>query len=516
MQSVLVRSRQVQLSLPTRVPLAKAFVFSAVFFCVQMLQHTNVFFALLYFAFVILSVVAFNFAEGFTRLTGAYIFWFSVLIVIFGVFWKAVVGEPADSNLQSPLIDMGLYAGSMMMLLVVTLLNKKMDFRAIGIGAGFSGDNLDLTTAGLGCVIASILINFSGAVLGQAPGGLASALSQINFFFPLGIILATAGAIKDSGGRRSTNAASILGLTLFGFQGLLAFSKQGMLTPFVCWLIGAFYMRLRVRGVHIVVFILMGVLTFGFIGPLSASRDLLDPASDATTRVQVIWYQITHWKEFEKHVANLEETGGHDNGAPTYYDKPQGSMIERLSMIPPDDRFITYTAKGNYEGMAPVIEWFENLTPRFLFPNKTNDYTGNYFAHKAGGYVGVDDTTTGISFSPVSSAYSCEGWGGIFWLMPAIWILLFTTVDFVAGDLKKYPWGLMVVVWFGHAAPESLLSGMIYFIGYGNLGMLLAIIVSTRFAPVIGSLFAGKVVQIQPRSIGRTRITPQTEMRPQE
>jgi hypothetical protein len=69
---------------------------------------------------------------------------------------------------------------------------------------------------------------------------------------------------------------------------------------------------------------------------------------------------------------------------------------------------------------------------------------------------------------------------------------LFTTVDFVVGDMAKYPWGLMVVVWFAHAAPETLLGGMIYYIGYGNFGMLVAIIVVTRIAPILGSLFLGR------------------------
>jgi hypothetical protein len=161
--------------------------------------------------------------------------------------------------------------------------------------------------------------------------------------------------------------------------------------------------------------------------------------------------------------------------------------------------------------MTPVIEWFSNVLPRFLWPGKTNEFTGNHFAHEIGGYLSPDDFTTGISFSPVSTAYHCMGWGGILWLMPGIWILLFTSVDFVAGDLRKYPWGLLVVVWFAHQAPESLLQGMIYYISYGNLGMLVAIIISTRIAPIMGSIFTGKELPVQTRSIGRTRITPRLQ-----
>jgi hypothetical protein len=290
-----------------------------------------------------------------------------------------------------------------------------------------------------------------------------------------------------------------------------SFGKQGMLTPYLCWVIGAFYMRLKVRVIHVVVAVMMGILTIVFIGPLSTARDLVPDGASIPFRLGIVGYQITHWSQFRAHVKELEDTGGHDNGAISYYNNPQGSFIERLTMVPPDDNFNAYTWRGNYDGMEPVIEWFQNMVPRFLNSNKTNEFTGNHFAHEIGGYLSADDFTTGISFSPVSTAYHCIGWGGILWLLPAVWILLFTTVDFVAGDLSKHPWGLLVVVWFGHQAPESLISGMIYFIGYGNFGMFIAIIISTRIAPIIGSLFTGKVVPVQTRSIGRTRITPQLQ-----
>jgi hypothetical protein len=498
----------VRLSLPTRIPLQKVFAFALLLFVVQLFQHTDPIFALMFFGFLTLSAVAFNIAEGFSRLTGAYIFWYSMLIVTCGVFWKSVVNEPADSNLQTPLLDMALYTGSMVMLLAVTLLNRRMDLRSMGVGSGFGGEKVDLSVAGLGCVITSIVIDTLGSIFGQAPGGLISALIQVNFFFQLGIILATAGAIRDSGGKRSLNFANASGIILFSIVGVSSFGKQGMLTPYLCWVIGAFYMRLKVRLIHVLVFAMMVFLTFEFIGPLSTARDLVPDGASIPTRLGVVAYQLAHWSQFKAHVKQLEEGGGHDNGAISYYNNPQGAFIERLSMIPPDDTFIAHTSRGNFAGTDPLIEWAKAVVPRFLNKNKENFYTGNHFAHEIGGYLSADDTSTGISFSPVSTAYHCVGWGGIFWLLPLVWILLFTTTDFIAGDLSKHPWGLMVVVWFAHQAPESLISGMIYFMSYGNFGLFIAIIICTRIAPIIGSLFTGKVVPVRTQSIGRRRIAP--------
>jgi hypothetical protein len=503
----------VRLSLPTRISLPKTFVFASFLFCVQWFQHTDFFFSLLYFAFLVLSVIAFNFAEGFTRLTGAYIFWYSMLIVIVGVTWKAVVGEPADSNLYTPLLDISLYTASMVMLLLVTILNKKMDFRSLGIGGGLSGSNLNYTAAGLGCLIAAVGIMFADSLFGQAPGGIVSALIQVNVFPQLGIILATIGAIKDSGGRRSTNAISIMALALFSFLGVMSFSKQQMLTPMVCWIIGAFYSRLKVRFVHIVAFILMGFVSFGLVSPLSSSRDLAEGlnGSDIGGRIKLVGYLITHWGEFQEHVRGQEEQEN-VGGVAGYYNKAQGSLIERLSMIPPDDSLFAYTAQGHYEGIDPVVNYFANLAPHFISPNKQIRYGGNYYDHEMGRGLAADDFTTGISFSPVGEAYHCEGWGGILWLLPLIWIMLFTSVDFVVGDMRKYPWGLMVVVWFAHAAPETLLGGMIYFIGYGNFGMMIAIIIVTRIAPILGALFIGRTASSPTRSMSRVSpVLPQPQ-----
>lgn len=477
----------------------QAFVFASIFFCVQQFQHTDILFSLLYFAFLILTVLAFNFAEGFNRLTGAYIFWYALLIVIVGVTWKAVLGEPANSNLFSPLLDMSLYTGSMLMLLLVTLLNKKLDFRYLGIGGGFAGSSLNYTAAGLGCLLVGYGIALSDYFYGNAPGGIVSALMQVNVFPMLGIILATIGAIHDSGGRRSTNAINIIGLIYFSGMGVLSFSKQAMLTPMVCWVIGAFYSRLRVRFIHVVALVLMAVWSFGFVSPLSASRDLAENLN-YTQRFQLLGYLITHWDKVQAHVKDLEDMAN-DNGVNEYYDKAQGSLLERLSMIPPDDIMMAYTAKGNFEGIAPVVNYFENMPPHFLAPNKQIRYSGNYYAHEIGFGIGADDYSTGISFSPVAEAYHCEGWGGIFWLLPLLWVMLFSTADFVVGDLTKYPWGLMVVVWFAHSAPETLLGGIIYFMGMGNFGMFFAIVVVTRIAPIIGALFTGKSVESSPRSI---------------
>ena len=81
--------------------------------------------------------------------------------MIVGVTWKAVVGEPADSNLLDPLLDMSLYTSQHGDVAAGHSVNRKMDFRAMGIGGGFSKSELNYTAAGLGCIIVWLAIIFA-------------------------------------------------------------------------------------------------------------------------------------------------------------------------------------------------------------------------------------------------------------------------------------------------------------------------------------------------------------------
>ncbi len=200
---------------------------------------------------------------------------------------------------------------------------------------------------------------------------------------------------------------SIVVITYFTALGMLSFSKQAMLSPLLSRVIGVFYTRMKIRFVHLVVLVLMGVANFGFVSPLSASGDLSENM-DYSQRFQLVSLLITHWDKVEQHVKDQKQYLN-ENGVNEYYNEEQESLLERLSIIPPDDTMMAYAAKGNFEGIAPVVNYFENI-PHFVAPNKQIWYRGNYYAHEIGFGIGADDYSTGICFSPVAETYHCEGW----------------------------------------------------------------------------------------------------------
>jgi hypothetical protein len=338
--------------------------------------------------------------------------------------------------------------------------------------------------------------------------GLYSILRQIDIFRPLAVILGTIAVIQESKGRRSMSLINFVPMFWLMWDGMLIASKQGMMTPFVCWLVAATYMRLKLnfaRGVGIAV---VGTLFFTLFTQMSQSRTRMENDPGYDERAAIVMDEIINYNDM---VAFNKEHTPEDITveAHHYYDTNQNGLIGRLSMMSPDDAFFNYASSVPPEGLDSIATDYKGLIPNFLLSERKVGFgAGNHYAHLIGGYLSAEDFTTGISFSPVPEAYYLAGWMGIFFVLPGIWVILFLSIDFVCGDLKKAPWGLMVIVYFGHAAPESLISGLVYYTGYGNFGMFVAIIFCTRLAPILGSFIAGSSLPNAPVAV-RPRIRSQ-------
>jgi hypothetical protein len=142
------------------------------------------------------------------------------------------------------------------------------------------------------------------------------------------------------------------------------------------------------------------------------------------------------------------------------------------------------------------VYYFLNWIPHIILPNKEALMPagvvnpGNFYAHEVGG-LAPDDFSTGVSFSPTAEAFHMNTWLGIVIVGGAVWTLLFIITDLICGDLRKSPFGLLAMVAFSHAAPESLIAGLVYFIFFTNFGIVVAILFSAYFAPILGTLLSG-------------------------
>ena len=477
-----------RIPLPVRLPLGKSLAIAGVLALVQAMERTDPAYVLLVFCFLLFSVLAFNTAGGFTRPSGAYIFFFSLLVVDVGTVYKALLGQPAQSNLQAPLQMMGVYVVAMLGMLLAAFVSRNVATSRDGMAGVFHLRTIDYDSAAVGCFMLFLILWSSAFLFSTAPGSLLKALTQVNQFLPLSIMLGTIAAVRASGGRRSTSWFTLVVLLYSFYLGTTAFSKQGMFTPLACWLIGIAWTRYSLRLYQIALLIAFAVLAQQVLVPLAGiGRDEMVTGT-AEEREQIVEHHLTHIHELHQLEAEHSIAGDPD----LYYGTPQG-IFDRLTMMPNDAQLMDFTSQGHLFGYLAVRAYFENWVPHIIDPHKLEGVSvgGNTYAHEMG-QLADEDTTTGISYSPAAEAFHIDGWRGVALLMPAVMILLFVVTDAISGDLRVQPWGMLPMLIFAHYAPEALLGGAIYWTFTGNLGLIFAIVCCGYVTPLLGLLLRGE------------------------
>src|SRR5580698_7982999 len=100
-------------------------MFTIVLFVVQKLEVTPLYFCLGCSVFILIAAFTFNTAGGLTRISGAYVFFYSVLVFIVGICYKAILGEPAQTNLLAPRTDIEAYVGSIVGLYAAVIISRR-------------------------------------------------------------------------------------------------------------------------------------------------------------------------------------------------------------------------------------------------------------------------------------------------------------------------------------------------------------------------------------------------------
>ena len=485
-----------RLPFPEHISLLYAGCFATLLCTAQFLQGTSLLFSLCCFGFILIAVLAFNLAGGFAHPSGAYVFFYAFSAVTLGLIWKVVLGEPADSNLKHPLLTIEAHLGGVTAMLGAVFLSRKVTKRRAILADMITDANL--LPASLGCMVVGISLSVVLLVVPFEGGTILSALNQLNHFLEISIILGVIYQIRKSGGTSSMNLPVLISMVAAFVFGILVFSKQGMFTPFVCWIMAAASQRYRISFFQAVSFVLFAVFTVYYLVPYSQyGRNV-----QTDSRLENVNISIDLLSDLGKVRQEYEQSAEvFLEGRVTGYFNTVQPLADRMVMIPVDDAIIGVTEEKGPFGLAPVILQFGNLIPHVLWPDKPAYNFGNVYAHEIG-MVAPDDTTTGVSFSPIGEAWRVGRWTGIFLIAPVLWIMLFTLYDSLCGDVRKYPWGLLAIVLLAHIAPDGELGGIIYMLWYGAIGIAFVAVVASYLMPVFGSLFAGR------QQTGLRRIAP--------
>jgi hypothetical protein len=474
----------VRLPFPEKIPLIPAFFFALTLCLIQISQGTHATFALSCFLYILVATHGFNVAGGFTRTSGAFIFFNSVLGVIVGLCMKVYLGEPADSNLKSPDLTIRVLLVGMCMMVVAIYLTRRITPKRALLGRMVT--DAKMQTATVGCLIAGVLLYISFLIFPSGSGSVLSALNQLNRFFPMAVVLGTLNTIRRSGGRRSVNLPALLAGLLMFLVGLFGFSKEGMFAPFAAWILTAASQRYKLSRPQIVGGVLATIFIFRYLVPYAQyGRNFREENGASFATVFSLLGNLGYVRE--QYLLSSEDA--FEEGVLGYFNTPQG-FFDRLQMLSIDDALINETALfGNFGGY-PIILAFENVVPHFIWKDKPQILIGNIWAHEVG-LLGEEDESTGVSFSSSATGFHMLGWMGIFLLAPAIWLLLFTIFDSLCGDTRQTPWGLLVMVLYAHAAPEGDLPSLIYICFYTAFGIVFAAVVGAYVMPILGTLFIG-------------------------
>jgi len=512
-QSNLIR---VRIPFPVRIPFLASSAFALLLGVTQMLEGSPFYFALLSVAFVLASTLAFNLAGGFTRVSGGYIFFYAVLAVILGLTYKALLGEPAETNLLAPRTTMLAYLGSASMLAVAAYLARRLT-PSRPLLAGIS-TRIPYGKAAIGCIAISLAIDLWDLLTPvdlqdreNANGSLFSAVHQMDKFLQLGIILGVTHVIRQSHGRRFLNLPLAL-VILYAMlcHGIVGFSKEGFFIPLFAALIAAAALRYRFSVVQVCTFLLGLIFTLQYVVPLiQQGKGLLDTNSGSHFDIALT---LAADLEATRRAANITgvDYNDTDDFLIHYYDRSQG-FFDRLQMISIDDALIDATEQGHVFGTYPILFGFLNVIPHVLWKSKPTIGFGNLFAHEIQtahfSNRGAGDDTTGISFSPTADAFHEARWLGVLLYAPALQFLLFVVLDTLCGDTRREPWGLVMICLCAHFAPEGMLAGTIWLLTYGVFLILLVSLAAAYVLPLLATLLTGTPNRTSPRTHTH-RITP--------
>jgi hypothetical protein len=484
----------VRLPFPERLPLFSVFLFCTVLCVLQQLDGTSVAFSVCTFAFIIVATLAFNVAGGLTRASGGYIFAFSILVAIFGIVYKVILGEPGQSNLVQPVLTLEVYIGTVAAMLGAAYLARKFT-PPKNLFPNFAS-NSDLGRASIACcfvgTVAQLYATFSTQ---QAEAGsVLSALYQLDYFLPLAVILGATYEIRKSGGRRSVNAQVLIAGFLMFAQGITGYSKEGIIGPFAFWVFAAAAQRYKVNVAQIAGLVLMAAFISYYLVPYSQlGRTYRVEGATFSASLKTNIYLLSNLGLVREAYNRNEELSAEINELTfRYYDHPAG-FADRLSMIVPDDTLISATETNGTFGIFPTIFAFENNIPHFLWPGKPIVNFGNVYAHEVGLLSDDTDVTTGISFSPAGDVFHQAKWVGILVMLPVLLFMLFLITDSCCGDTRESPFALLALVFFLHNASEGGVTGIIHSSTFGIVALCLLALLATKLMPVLADLVVGVV-----------------------
>ncbi len=452
---------------PKTIPFWPLLVVLTLVLCIQLIQGTDPVFAVLILIAQMAAMDAFNRMGGMTHMAGAFCLFGILPAVTVPEITHLILGQPGDLNLEHPITTAGVcgvfFICVMIAALVVSSLSHPVAFLE---QIQFSTTELRLVSA-LSCIfaisIAFRLLTLNGAVENG------SLLAAVKHFYPLllatSVMLATYVRITTTGGESAVSWYIVFLLILAIVPGLLTASKEGMLTPLLCWFVVVASSRHRfswygVLGIACVLF-----LAWSFVYPFSQNaRVQVRGAGTLSEKVDLIVKFIRAPSQFPDSIsASSKESSEFGVATSKVNIIARYSLLKSIDMLIDGDQKLGYTSIDRY---APVLV---SVVPHALWPDRPAVITSNELGHKAGFAMGREDTSTGIAIGSPALFFDIGGWLALIVYTLICYALFFFATVRLVGTSESGVWGLVPigteVLAGGSTAPDSMFQLVFMFLG---------------------------------------------------
>jgi len=442
---------------PSQIPLGPLLLALSVEVCVQLIEGTDPIFAVLMLVAQACAIAAFNFMGGMTHMTGAFCLFAILPIVTIPELAHLVLGQPGDFNLVHPLETAGVcalfFACVMVSARIVSLMRHPT---ALLEHIKFSIFELRIISV-LACVVAVFTDIRVYTLDGPLPDG--SLLAALNHFAPfliaISVMITTYVRIATTSGRSVMNLYVVFLLILAIVPGMLFASKEGILTPLLCWLVVVAATRHRFGLPGIVCLAAVLIVIWTYVYPFSQNaRVPIRAARNLFEKTGLIVDYFRNPSDFP----DITSTGNKSSEFGT--SSPKVSIVARYSTLPSIGMLIDADQKLGYtsiERYAPILVEF---VPHALWPDRPVPISSNELGHKAGFPLAAADTTTGIAIGTPALYFDLGGWFALVDYTLLCFVLFFLIGVRVVGPSATGIWGLVLIGteanMAGNASPEGM------------------------------------------------------------
>lgn len=455
-----------RLPFPSRISLRILFGLLSLELCIQLVQGTDPVFAGLMLVSQLCAITAFNHMGGMTHMTGAFCLFAILPTVSIPEVAHLLLGQPGDFNLVHP-VKTAAVCALFFFCVMVTAWFISLIKHPVALLEHLRFSIVELRIVSILACCAALFINLRILTLdGPVPDG--SLLAALNHFYPfliaISVMMATYVRITVTSGQSVISWYVGFLLILAVVPGMLSASKEGMLTPFLCWLVVVASSRHRFswHGVAGLAFVMLVIWTYVY----PFSQNARAPVRAANSLSEKVGLIVDYFRDPSQFV---DVNASYQKSSEFGLDTARVSIIARYSTLPSIDMLIDADQKMGYTGIERYLPVLVSVVPHALWPDRPSPITTNELGHKAGFTMNAGDTTTGIAIGSPGLFFDLGGWLALVVYVLACFGLFFFAAVRLVGSSSTGIWGLVLIGTeaniAGNAGPDSMFSLAILFVG---------------------------------------------------